>query len=170
MEQNPARSNPARGSRRPYKQEIHRSLRETDRPAVPKSLNISVVHPPITVDQRHLLHRDEALPKGRTPASHCQANITTLSTNAYSQLQAAETPTLDAVPRAFHAPVSCQGFARSASSSSVCTHHHARPVISRLYPDQTDEPPDIDAIAEHLTRFSLAARTLLPPHAAEVES
>lgn len=50
-----------------------------------------------------------------------------------------------------------------------CLHfRHARPVISRLYPDQTFQPADIEAIAEHVTRFSLAALKHLPPRAAEV--
>jgi TetR/AcrR family transcriptional regulator, regulator of cefoperazone and chloramphenicol sensitivity len=50
-----------------------------------------------------------------------------------------------------------------------CLHyHHARPVITRLYPEQTFLPADIDAIAEHIARFSLAALKHLPPRAAEV--
>ena len=50
-----------------------------------------------------------------------------------------------------------------------CLHfHHARPVIARLYPDQAFKPADIEAIAEHVTRFSLAALKHLPPRAAEV--
>ncbi|GEM_PF-3916681 len=47
-------------------------------------------------------------------------------------------------------------------------HHHARPVISRPYPEQTCEPADLDAIAEHITRFTLGPLKHLPPRAAEV--
>lgn len=50
-----------------------------------------------------------------------------------------------------------------------CLHfHHARPVITRLYPDQGFEPADIEAIAEHVARFSVAALKNLPLRAAEV--
>ncbi|MCG3147309.1 MAG: hypothetical protein PCFJNLEI_00748 [Verrucomicrobiae bacterium] len=38
-----------------------------------------------------------------------------------------------------------------------CLHYyHARPVIQRLDPTQTFEPADLDQIAQHITKFSLA--------------
>jgi AcrR family transcriptional regulator len=39
-----------------------------------------------------------------------------------------------------------------------CLHHrNARPVIQRLFPQQQYGPEDIEALADHITRFSLAA-------------
>ena len=36
-------------------------------------------------------------------------------------------------------------------------YRHARPVITRLDPDETFEPADVERLAAHVTRFSLAA-------------
>ena len=38
----------------------------------------------------------------------------------------------------------------------VLFYHHARPVLDRLYPRQTYAPAELDALADHITRFSLA--------------
>ena len=39
-----------------------------------------------------------------------------------------------------------------------CLHYrNARPVIQRLFPQQQYEPEDIQALADHITRFSLSA-------------
>lgn len=49
---------------------------------------------------------------------------------------------------------------RMCSSSVVgqCLHYcHARPVITRLAPQQKFSPSDIDRLAEHITQFSLGA-------------
>ncbi|MDR3562438.1 MAG: CerR family C-terminal domain-containing protein [Negativicutes bacterium] len=41
---------------------------------------------------------------------------------------------------------------------SQCVHYrHARPVIQRLFPQQHYEPADIQALVDHITRFSLSA-------------
>ena len=41
---------------------------------------------------------------------------------------------------------------------SQCVHYrHARPVIQRLFPQQHYEPADIQALVDHITRFSLIA-------------
>ena len=40
--------------------------------------------------------------------------------------------------------------------SQVLFYHHCRPVISRLFPDLRFEAKQIDQLAEHITRFSLA--------------
>jgi AcrR family transcriptional regulator len=41
-----------------------------------------------------------------------------------------------------------------------CLHyHHARPVVARLYPPQRYRATDIARLADHITRFSLAALT-----------
>ena len=34
-------------------------------------------------------------------------------------------------------------------------HHHSRPIINRLFPEQTYTAEDVDAIASHITDFSL---------------
>jgi len=45
---------------------------------------------------------------------------------------------------------------------SQCLHyHHARPVILRLFPQQRYEIKDIERLADHITRFSLAALSRL---------
>ncbi|MGH7965230.1 MAG: CerR family C-terminal domain-containing protein [Candidatus Binatia bacterium] len=45
---------------------------------------------------------------------------------------------------------------------SQCLHyHHARPVITRLFPQQRYELKDIERLADHITHFSLAALTRL---------
>lgn len=36
-------------------------------------------------------------------------------------------------------------------------YHHARPVISRLYPTQQYSPEEVERLADHITRFSLGA-------------
>jgi hypothetical protein len=36
-------------------------------------------------------------------------------------------------------------------------YHHARPVIERLYPDFDYSPAGIARVADHVTRFCLAA-------------
>lgn len=36
-------------------------------------------------------------------------------------------------------------------------YYHARPVIQRMTPQQTFAPPDIERLADHITKFSLAA-------------
>jgi len=36
-------------------------------------------------------------------------------------------------------------------------YRHARPVITRLDPTETFEPADVERLAAHVTRFSLAA-------------
>ena len=36
-------------------------------------------------------------------------------------------------------------------------YHHARPVISRLYPNQKYNPDEVGRLADHITRFSLGA-------------
>ena len=36
-------------------------------------------------------------------------------------------------------------------------YHHARPVISRLYPKQKYSPEDVEQLADHITHFSLGA-------------
>lgn len=36
-------------------------------------------------------------------------------------------------------------------------HHHSRAVIDRLYPEQQYGPEDIERLADHLTRFAIAA-------------
>jgi AcrR family transcriptional regulator len=41
--------------------------------------------------------------------------------------------------------------------SQVLFYHHCRPVLGRLYPDQKYDAPQIEALADHITRFSLAA-------------
>lgn len=46
--------------------------------------------------------------------------------------------------------------ARSIVSQCVF-YHHARPVISRLYPNQRYEAEDIEILADHITSFSLGA-------------
>ncbi len=44
------------------------------------------------------------------------------------------------------------------SIMSQCVYyHHARPVITRLYPQQRYDPKEIEEIAEHITQFSLLA-------------
>lgn len=43
--------------------------------------------------------------------------------------------------------------------SQCVFHHHARPVIARLFPRQTYTLKDIERLADHITRFSLAALT-----------
>ncbi len=41
---------------------------------------------------------------------------------------------------------------------SQCVHYrHARPVIQRLFPQQHYDPADIQALVDHITRFSLIA-------------
>lgn len=45
----------------------------------------------------------------------------------------------------------------AASIVSQCVfYHHCRPVISRLFPEQRFAPEDIERLAEHIIRFSLA--------------
>jgi AcrR family transcriptional regulator len=41
--------------------------------------------------------------------------------------------------------------------SQCVFYHHCRPLITRLFPKQQLETPDIGALAEHITQFSLAA-------------
>jgi AcrR family transcriptional regulator len=41
--------------------------------------------------------------------------------------------------------------------SQCVFYNHCQPVIRRLYPRQTFEPAEISRLAEHITRFSLAA-------------
>jgi AcrR family transcriptional regulator len=41
--------------------------------------------------------------------------------------------------------------------SQVLFYHHCRPVISRMFPDMKFGPAQIDQLADHITRFSLAA-------------
>ncbi|MDB6112756.1 MAG: transcriptional regulator, TetR family [Pedosphaera sp.] len=41
--------------------------------------------------------------------------------------------------------------------SQVLFYHHCRPVLSRLYPDEKYDAPQIEGLADHITRFSLAA-------------
>ena len=36
-------------------------------------------------------------------------------------------------------------------------YHHARPVISRLYPNQKYNPDEVGRLADHITNFSLGA-------------
>ena len=36
-------------------------------------------------------------------------------------------------------------------------YHHARPLVTRLYPQLRYEAKDIEALADHITRFTLAA-------------
>lgn len=46
----------------------------------------------------------------------------------------------------------------SASVMGQCLHYHfARPVIERIYPEQGFQPRDIEQLATHIARFSLAA-------------
>ncbi len=46
----------------------------------------------------------------------------------------------------------------SFSVVSQCLfYHHCQPVVSRLFPEQKFSPEDIERLAEHITRFSLAA-------------
>ena len=45
----------------------------------------------------------------------------------------------------------------SASVIGQCLHYHfARPVIERMHPQQGFKPDDVDRLAAHITRFSLA--------------
>jgi AcrR family transcriptional regulator len=47
--------------------------------------------------------------------------------------------------------------------SQCVFYHHCRPVISRLFPDQLPlDRADIERLADHITRFSLAAMKPLP--------
>lgn len=41
--------------------------------------------------------------------------------------------------------------------SQVMFYHHCRPVVARLFPDMKFDDAAIDELAEHITRFSLAA-------------
>ena len=46
----------------------------------------------------------------------------------------------------------------SCSVVSQCLfYHHCRPVVERLFPQQRFDPRNIETLAEHITRFSLAA-------------
>jgi len=46
----------------------------------------------------------------------------------------------------------------AASVVGQCLHYYyTRPVIQRLYPEQHFEPEDVEQLADHITRFSLAA-------------
>jgi len=46
----------------------------------------------------------------------------------------------------------------AASVIGQCLYYHfARPAIERLHPEQRFEPEDIEQLADHITRFSLAA-------------
>jgi AcrR family transcriptional regulator len=53
----------------------------------------------------------------------------------------------------------------AASVIGQCLHYHfARPAIQRLHPELRFEPEDIEQLANHITRFSLAAlRASAPP-------
>jgi TetR/AcrR family transcriptional regulator, regulator of cefoperazone and chloramphenicol sensitivity len=45
-------------------------------------------------------------------------------------------------------------------------YRHSQPVLTRLDPAQTFTPSDLDELAEHITRFSLAAmKNLRSSHA-----
>ena len=51
----------------------------------------------------------------------------------------------------------------SISVVSQCTfYHHCQPVVRRLFPKQTFDPAGMARLAEHITRFSLAAMKHLP--------
>ena len=41
--------------------------------------------------------------------------------------------------------------------SQILFYHHCRPVVNRLFPELTFNPEEIDRLADHITRFSLAA-------------
>jgi AcrR family transcriptional regulator len=41
--------------------------------------------------------------------------------------------------------------------SQCVFHHHCRPVVSRLFPQQTFSGEDVERLAEHITQFSLGA-------------
>ncbi|MFN0060575.1 MAG: CerR family C-terminal domain-containing protein [Planctomycetota bacterium] len=46
----------------------------------------------------------------------------------------------------------------------IVFYHHSRPIIARLFPELTNTPDQIDALAQHITRFSLAGlRELAKP-------
>ena len=42
-------------------------------------------------------------------------------------------------------------------AGQCCFYRHAHEMISRLYPDTKNTPEHIEALADHITRFSLSA-------------
>jgi hypothetical protein len=42
-------------------------------------------------------------------------------------------------------------------AGQCCFYRHAHEMIKRLYPEQTNTPAHIEHLADHVTRFSLAA-------------
>ncbi len=48
-------------------------------------------------------------------------------------------------------------FCSSSVVSQCLFYHHCRPVVTRLFPQQAFTPAQIERIADHITRFSLAA-------------
>ena len=46
--------------------------------------------------------------------------------------------------------------------SQCVFYHHCRPVVSRLFPEQRLDAAAIERLADHITRFSLAAMKHLP--------
>jgi AcrR family transcriptional regulator len=67
---------------------------------------------------------------------------------------------LESIVRALMGPGARAEDVRLASMSVVAQclfYFHSRPVIERLYPQQSYAPKDIERLADHITRFSLAA-------------
>lgn len=48
-------------------------------------------------------------------------------------------------------------FCSSSVVSQCLFYHHCRPVVTRLFPEQKFTPEQIERLADHITRFSLAA-------------
>ncbi|MEK7684890.1 MAG: CerR family C-terminal domain-containing protein [Verrucomicrobiota bacterium] len=67
---------------------------------------------------------------------------------------------LSAIVRQLAGRAASEEFIRSCSCSIVsqCVfYHHCQPVICRLFPEQRFGPEEIERLAGHITRFSLAA-------------
>jgi hypothetical protein len=47
-------------------------------------------------------------------------------------------------------------------AGQCCFYRHAHEMISRLYPEHTQSPVEIEHLADHITRFSLAAIAAYP--------
>jgi len=66
---------------------------------------------------------------------------------------------LEAIVRAFLGPKADVEQVQRAGLSIVAQcvfYHHARAVVSRLYPKMKFTSPEIEVLAEHITKFSLA--------------
>jgi AcrR family transcriptional regulator len=67
---------------------------------------------------------------------------------------------LTGIVRELLGPAASERAARDCAMSiagQCCFYRHAHEMIQRLYPGQGHSPPEIEHLAEHITRFSLAA-------------